>query len=117
MSRVIIIDDDKDHSSILSEVVESAGGKVDGMGTNGLDAVKLFAKHRPNIVFLDIGMPEFDGFYAIEKIKGIDTSAKIFAVTGDVTQDTEKRLKDYDISVVYKPFDIKTIAKIIEEGK
>ncbi len=110
---VIIIDDDKDQVSLLSEIIENLGKKVSGVGFNGKDAIELFEKHKPDTVFLDIMMPEYDGFYAIDKIKKIDTEAKIIAITGDVTEKTSAILQSSNVSIIYKPFEISTIAKIL----
>ncbi len=112
-NTVIIIDDDKVQASLLSELVENFGKKVCGIGFNGKDAVELFEKHKPDIVFLDIMMPEYDGFYAIGKIREVDTEAKIVVITGDMTEETSARLKASNVSIIYKPFKASTISKIL----
>lgn len=112
-NTVIIIDDDKDQVSLLSEIIENFGKKVSGTGFNGKDAIELFEKYKPDIVFLDIMMPESDGFHAIDKIKKINAEAKIVVITGDITEKTSDRLKASNVSIIYKPFEISTIAKIL----
>ena len=85
-------------------------------GSDGKDAVRLYKKYRPDIVFTDILMPENDGFYALEEIRKLDPHAKVVAVTADFTNETATRLEELNISaVVYKPFDIQDIKKVLYE--
>ena len=114
-STVIVIDDDKDQVYLLSEILESSGKQVNGIGYNGKEAVELYEKHKPDIVFLDIMMPEYDGFYAIDRIKKIKADAKIIAITGDMSEKTQQKLEANNIPILYKPYDISTIAKVCVE--
>ncbi|MFB5638442.1 MAG: response regulator, partial [Nitrosarchaeum sp.] len=86
------------------------GIDVIATGTDGKDAVKLYEKHRPDIIFVDLVMPKYDGFYAIENIKKIDTSARIIVVTGDLTMDDSDLLDLHNATaVIYKPFDMSKV--------
>ncbi len=114
-STVIVIDDDKDQVLLLSEILESSGKQVNGIGYNGKEAVELYEKHKPDFVFLDIMMPEYDGFYAIDRIKKIQADAKIIAITGDMSEKTQQKLEANNIPVLYKPYDISTIEKVCVE--
>ena len=112
-STVIVVDDDRDHVSLLSEIIETLGKKVEGIGFDGKDAVELFDKYQPDYVFLDLMMPKFDGFYAIEEIRKKSTKPKIVVVTGDMTIESKKRLDLLDVSVIFKPYEITAIEKIL----
>jgi len=83
---------------------------------DGKDAVRLYKKYSPDIIFTDIMMPENDGFYALEEIRKFDPHAKVVAVTADFTDESATRLKELNISaVVYKPYDIQDIKKVLFE--
>ena len=111
----IVIDDDKNIVFLFSELLETVEIKVLGQGYDGSQAVELYKKHKPNIVFIDIMMPEFDGFYAIKKIREIDPKVKIIAVTADMQEETQKKLLELKITtIIYKPFDINEIIKSIK---
>ncbi len=69
MVSCIIIDDDKDVTESLSERLVLREVEVLGIGFDGKEAVELYGKLKPDVVFLDINMPGYDGFYAIEGIK------------------------------------------------
>ncbi len=109
---VIVIDDDEDQAKLLSEIIEVIGKQVCGIGFNGKDAIQLFEKHKPDFVFLDIMMPEYDGLYAIDKIRKIDKETKIIAITGDLSHTTEQKLQENNIPIIYKPYEISAIEKI-----
>ena len=114
MITCIVIDDDKNIVKVFSELLELMGLEVLAQGHNGDDAVSLYMKYRPEIVFTDIMMPHTDGFYGIEKIREFDSEAKIVAVTADISSDTEQRLRELNITaIIYKPFTHNEIKQVL----
>ena len=114
VKTAIVVDDDEDTVRIFSEFLEEHSIHVIGKGYNGKDAVKLFNDKKPDIVFVDVMMPEGSGFYAIRKIREIDPQSKIIAVTADSRTATEEKLIRLNTSaIIYKPFDIDRILQII----
>ena len=89
----IVVDDDLKTVSLFSELLKILGLNVVAQGYDGKDAVRLYKKYRPDIVFTDVMMPENDGFYALEEIRKFDSHAKVVAVTADLTNETETRLE------------------------
>jgi len=78
---VIVIDDDEDTVRLFSEFLEENDINVIGNGFDGVTAVKLFNETKPDVVLIDLNMPNGSGFYAIKKIQEIDPKAKIIAIT------------------------------------
>ena len=114
MITSIVIDDDPDTVAVFCDYLEMNQIMVIGKGFNGKDAVELYQKLKPDIVFADVMMPEYDGFYALEKIRQIDPDTKIIMVTADLRAETEHRLKALKATgIVFKPFDIRKIMEII----
>jgi len=110
----IIVDDDFDTVEVFSEYLELSDIDVVGKGYNGKDAVDLYQKLKPDVVFLDVLMPDYDGFYALEKIRQLDHDAKIIMVTASLTAQTEDMLKDLNASaIIYKPYDINNIIETV----
>ncbi len=110
---VIVIDDDEDTVRLFSEFLEENKIQVVGKGYDGKTAVELYQEKKPDCVLIDIMMPNGSGVYAIKKIKEIDSSAKIIAVTGDSRFTTEQKLENLKIPVIYKPFKMdEVISKI-----
>ncbi len=113
MSRVIVVDDDKDSVETLSALLEQKGVKVVGMGYNGKDALDLYLQEKPDFVILDMKMPEFDGPYAINKIKQHDPKAKIIAATAY----TDYQFKTGEVlASLKKPYEISELLNIIKEA-
>ena len=111
----IIVDDDVQITELFSELMTLQGLDVLAIGHTGIDAIKLYDKHKPDVVFLDVEMPKLNGIQALKEIKEIDSSANVVIVTGSTSGDIEKQLKQNGVTeIVYKPFDIKKIGKIIE---
>lgn len=113
---VIVIDDDRDTASVLSEFLQIKGMKVIGKGHDGMEAVEIYQKLRPDIIFLDVMMERYDGFYALEKIREIQPDAIVIMVTADITKDTHERLSELNASaVLYKPYNINEIMYTINK--
>ncbi|MGQ0771667.1 MAG: response regulator [Nitrososphaerota archaeon] len=116
MVKAIVIDDDVDTVEVFCEYLEIKDINVVGRGYNGKTAVELYDALRPDIVLLDVMMPEYDGFYGLENIKKINPAAKVIMVTADLTYDTEKKLKAFNASaVIYKPYEIDTVIETVHK--
>jgi len=112
----IVVDDDRVSTRLFRDVLRMIGVDVLASGYDGKDAVRLYEKYRPNIIFTDIMMPENDGFYALEEIRKLDPHAKVVAVTADFTDESATRLKELNITaVIYKPYDIQDIKRVLLE--
>lgn len=117
-TTVIVIEDDPDTAELLSEFLEIKGVKVLGKGYDGKEAVELYSKLKPDILFIDVMMPKYDGFYALEQIRKLDPNAKIIMVTADLTTDTSRILDDLKAtSLIYKPYEFNDIMVMIEKLK
>jgi two-component system NarL family response regulator len=79
---VLIADD---HSilrqGLVSLIEDRADMTVAGEASNGLEAVELWKKHRPDVTLLDLRMPELDGLSTIKAIRAADENARIIVLT------------------------------------
>lgn len=114
MISAIIIDDDQDNVDLFSEFLEIIQIKILGRGNNGMQAVELYEKCKPDIVFLDLLMPDYDGFYALENIRNINPNAFIAVITAVVDKKSRQRLNDlHPDYIIQKPFEPEQITEII----
>ena len=106
----IVIDDDIDTVSVLSEFLKIKGITVIGKGYDASEAIEIYRKLRPDVVFLDVMMENQDGVYTLEKIREIQPDAIIILITADTREETKKRLLELDASaIIYKPYDINEV--------
>ena len=109
-STILVVDDDPDAVDIFADYLEIRGISTVKRCTDGKLALDMFKKLKPDIVFLDIMMPDYDGFYLFKQIRKIDPHVKIVMVTGDSSLETkEKLLSIKPTDVIYKPYDIDQI--------
>ncbi len=112
----VVVDDNKDTVRFFSEFLEIKGITVAACGYNGKDALDLYTSLRPDIVFMDVAMPEYDGFYGLGEIKKADRNAKVVMVTADITSSTHERLQDLEASaIIFKPFNMDKVMAIVSE--
>jgi two-component system chemotaxis response regulator CheY len=111
----IIAEDDPINLKLFAELLEINGISVVGQATNGKEVVTFFEELNPDVVFLDVMMPEFDGIYALEQIRKKNPSSKVVMVTADTSEETEQLLlKLKPSAVIRKPYEIITILHILE---
>lgn len=65
---ILVVDDDRVMQAMLASLIQREGYKVVDKANNGKEAVKKFLQHRPDIVFLDIEMPDISGLDALRAI-------------------------------------------------
>jgi two-component system chemotaxis response regulator CheY/two-component system response regulator (stage 0 sporulation protein A) len=89
---------------------------VIGQGYDGKDAVDLYVKLRPDVIFLDVMMDKFDGLYALEEIRKIDPDANVIMVTADLSEDTCVKMTSLKASaIIFKPYEIDAIMKALHD--
>lgn len=76
-NRVLIVDDAAFMRMMLKDILSKNGFEVVGEAENGAIAVEKFKELRPDLVTMDITMPEMDGISAVKKIKGMDGNARV----------------------------------------
>ncbi len=112
MIRAVVIDDDKETIQLFSDLLTSNGIKVVGKGYNGQDAVFLFQKLKPDVLFLDILMPIYDGIFALRKIRDISLDANIIVIYDKLSIGKEIELNRLKPSaIIREPIDVDDILR------
>jgi CheY-like chemotaxis protein len=88
----IIVDDYVENAKLMGHYLELLGLKILAIGHDGKKAVELYQKLRPHFVFLNVQMPEYDGYFALTKIKQFNPSAEIIMATMDTSIETKQKL-------------------------
>jgi two-component system, chemotaxis family, chemotaxis protein CheY len=77
MASVLIVDDAAFMRMMLKDILVKNGYEVVGEAVNGADAVEKYRELQPDIVTMDITMPEMDGITAVKNIRAMDPAANI----------------------------------------
>ena len=79
--RVLITDDALFMRVTLKNILTKNGYEIAGEAANGRESVELYQKTKPDLVTMDITMPEMDGITALKEIRRIDPNANIIMCT------------------------------------
>ncbi|MBP3567797.1 MAG: response regulator [Lachnospiraceae bacterium] len=81
MASVLIVDDTLFMRASIKQMLEANGHSVAGEASNGVEAIERFAAVKPDVILMDITMPDMDGLEALRLIKEIDKNAKVVMCT------------------------------------
>jgi PAS domain S-box-containing protein len=112
--RVLVIDDNVDAADTLTALVVALGGEA-ATAYNGPDGLRCAADFRPDVVLLDIGMPEMDGYETCRRLRAhpVGAAAYIAAVTGfGQLHDRERALADGFDAHLTKPADPRMLEQL-----
>ncbi len=116
---VVIVDDSGMSRKILRDILEADGYAVLAEATDGLEGVLAYKTNYPDIITLDITMPNMDGTEALKEIKAYDPNAKVIMITAAGQQNKViEALKLGAERFITKPFNkdeiLKNIAEVLE---
>jgi CheY-like chemotaxis protein len=90
--RILIVEDDMDNYELVRFILERAGYDV-FLAVNGRDGVAAARFQQPDLILMDLGMPEMDGWNAAKKLKAEETTKSIplYALTAHTLPSERKR--------------------------
>lgn len=112
--KVLIVDDDKDIVSIVKTILSGRGWDIMA-AYSGREALEAVTSRKPDIILLDIMMPEMNGIEVLKRLKKIDADARIIMITafGDV----ESYLDSMELGAyeyINKPFETDELLEMID---
>jgi len=114
LTTAIVVDDEKDVLDVFCEYLSVKDINVLATGNNGLDAVNLYKRFKPDVVLMDLIMPQYDGFYGLEKIRQYDPNSKVIIFSASLTPEYIKTLREMKASAItQKPYDMDLVIKLI----
>jgi len=116
MIRAVVVDDDKETVALFSEILSTNNIEVAGKGYNGQEAAFLYQKLKPDVIFLDVIMPVYDGIYGITKIREMNPDAIVIITTNQITINAQIALNKLRPSAIIKePIDVDEIIKKVNQ--
>ena len=111
----LVVDDAVFMRTVLKKMLMEAGHQVVGEAGNGIEAIEAAQKLKPQIITLDITMPEMDGIQAIENILKASPDSKIIMCSAmgqqtKVMEAIKKGAKDF----IVKPFEKNRVLQAID---
>lgn len=121
MKKILIVDDAPIMRLMIKDILEANGFEILGEAENGKQAVEMCEALKPNVVTLDIVMPEMDGIETLRNIKEKYKDIKVVMVTAiDQKKYLLEAIRLGASDYIVKPFDdqrvVSTIKKVLKEG-
>ena len=113
---ILIAEDSNLTQKVLLFMLKKHGFDVIAQCEDGRTAIDTYKKLKPDIVLMDIAMPEIDGITAIKEIRKIDPMAKIISVSALYSPKMRERaMKAGALDYIIKPFEVSELISSIEE--
>ena len=114
MKRLLIVDDAVFMRKMIGGVAAEAGWEVVGEAANGLEAIALYDRLRPDLVTMDLVMPEMGGLEALRQIRAEDPNARVVVVTAlDQKQALMDSIREGAIDFIVKPFERQRVLNLL----
>ena len=115
MKNILIVDDSTVSRRILKNMFEVVGHTVVGEALNGKEGYDLYVKLSPDVVTMDITMPEMNGLDALKHIKEHDPDAKVIILSAAGQQEKKEEAQKLGATeFITKPYEKRTILEAIE---
>jgi two-component system chemotaxis response regulator CheY len=112
--KILIADDSRLIRKLIRNALTAAGMEIAGEAATGEEAIKMYSRLRPDLITIDISMPDMDGIDAARGILSRDPRAKVLMVTS-----LKQKLLEEDLlkigarAMIAKPFDAPDLLKAV----
>ncbi|MBQ9867003.1 MAG: response regulator [Lachnospiraceae bacterium] len=116
MAKILVVDDAAFMRMMIKDILTKNGYEVAGEAENGVVAVSKYTELKPDLVLMDITMPEKDGIQALKDIKANDSSAKVIMCSAMgqqamVIEAIQSGAKDF----IVKPFQADRVIEAVKK--
>ena len=114
--NILICDDAAFMRMMIKDILTKNGYNVVGEAENGVKAIDAYTEHNPDLVLMDITMPEMDGIAALKKIKSNDPNAVVIMCSAMgqqamVIESIQAGAKDF----IVKPFQAERVIEAVKK--
>lgn len=115
--QVLVVDDDSIIRETLRILLRSNGFDVVGEASDGIKAMQMLRKHKPDIVLLDISMPGASGLDVLEEIRSELPEVNVVMISGEAKSDiVKKAIEGGAIGYIVKPFNTANVMQNLERA-
>ena len=115
MATILLVEDTPANLALASKLLTAAGHQVLGAST-GAEGIVAALEERPDLVLMDLGLPDMDGWQALEQIRAVHADLKVIAFTAHaMVGDRERALGSGFDGYLSKPIDVATFANDVAE--
>ena len=116
MAKILIVDDAAFMRMMIKDILTKNGYEIAAEAENGLKAIEKYSEARPDLVLMDITMPELDGIQALKKIKELDKTANVIMCSAMgqqamVVEAIKSGAKDF----IVKPFQADRVLEAVKK--
>ena len=116
MAKILIVDDAAFMRMMIKDILTKNGYEVAAEAENGQKAVEKYTEARPDLVLMDITMPEMDGIQSLKKIKELDPAANVIMCSAMgqqamVIEAIQSGAKDF----IVKPFQAERVLEAVKK--
>ena len=108
LARVLVVEDEPHVAAVLHDALIDLGYAVQ-VAVNGAEALRLVPLYRPDVVLLDLALPNVPGDIVLGQLRLADPNLPVIIVTGNADFELARGAFDY----VAKPFDLEILARIL----
>ena len=115
-NKILIVDDDKSNLLVLMDILQEDYSL--NIAKKGEDAIKIAEKNKPDLILLDIILPDIDGYEVLARLRKSDNTKNIPVIFLTGLSDSgsaEKALKSGAVDYILKPFDPSVIKQKVME--
>lgn len=115
MTRILVVEDDADMRYLLSKLFSRQTYAVITVDT-GRKAMRIIKSEKPEIVLLDIRLPDIDGVEVLRKIRSISKLIAVIVITGFETPEVKEETQRLGVSrFITKPFSLPKLMLIVRD--
>jgi len=116
MARVLVVDDAAFMRMTIKQIIEANNHTMVAEAENGVKAIEKYSETKPDLVLMDITMPEMDGIQALKKIKELDPGASVIMCSAMgqqamVIESIQSGAKDF----IVKPFQADRVIEAVKK--
>ena len=112
--RVLIVDDEKGVATVVAELVRSCEHEVVDVVNSGLDAIRAYQRHKPDVVLMDFRMSRLNGLTACRNILCGDPAGRIVFLSGATFATQLAPEQSGAVAVLQKPVAIEELKSLLD---